>query len=214
MSATHTPPDADAPVQDTCPRCGARLRPDQDWCLSCGAAVTTEVAGARGWRTPVAIVGVVLVVAAAALVFAFAQLSTDANQVAQAPTPAPVQPPAQAAPTPAPAPPAPAAPAPSPTPAPGGAPGGAIAEWPAGTSAYTVVLFSGETRREAEAKARGFQSGGTDVGLLHSNDFSTLRAGYWVVFSGQYDTRKAAQDAAKGLQSPAPGAYARQVKPK
>jgi hypothetical protein len=51
------------------------------------------------------------------------------------------------------------------------------------------------------------------VGVLRSDDFGTLRKGYFVVFSGQYDTQSAAQRAADGLRTSAPGAYARYVAP-
>ncbi len=241
------PPPHVSATPANCPHCGAALKPDQDWCLNCGAAVTTEIAGSRGWRAPVAIAGVVLVVAAAALVFAFAQLSNDADRVARAPTPTPT---ASAVPSATPTPGASATPdgsaVPGTTPTPGadGTPGaavtplpgasptatpgdsppaipgaddgggsGGIGSWPAGKSAYTVVLFSADTRSEAESKARGYKSGGTDVGILDSDDYSSLRGGYFVVFSGQYASLKAAQTAAEGLQSAQPGAYARQVKP-
>src|SRR4051812_49650990 len=94
MTTTETPPKLD------CPRCGAPLRPDQDWCLNCGTAVTTEVAGAPGWRTPIAIVGVVLALAAIALAVGFIELSDDSERVAQAPattvTPTPTPTPAPA----------------------------------------------------------------------------------------------------------------------
>jgi hypothetical protein len=63
-------------------------------------------------------------------------------------------------------------------------------------------------------KARPFQASGHTVGILHSDDYSSLRAGYWVVFSGQYTSDSPAQAAAKAAQSAAPGAYAKQVRPK
>jgi hypothetical protein len=231
MTTTETPRRSE-PLEDpqpgTCPRCGSPLRPEQDWCLNCGAAVTTEVAGAPGWRTPIAIVGAVLLLAAIGLVFAFVRLSDNANQAASVPQPTAVAPaaPAPAAPTaappvPTPAPPAatatPAPPAATATPAPGATPApatGAVPTWPAGKTAYTVIYWSAATRPEAEAKAKAFQAGGATVGILHSNDFSSLRAGYWVVFSGQYDTQQAAQAAATAAQAKAPGAYAKQVRPK
>jgi hypothetical protein len=209
------------------------MRADQDWCLACGAAVTTEVTGARGWRTPIVIVGGVLAVAAVALIIAFVQLSDNADTPAQAPpataTPAPAtgqptpQPtPAAPATTPTPAPSGQATPAPSGTPAPSPsasttpAPStGAVADWPAGKTAYTVILWSATTRKEAETKATQLQGAGAQgVGILHSDDYSSLRSGYYVVFSGQYGTDKEAQTAAQAAQGSAPGAYAKQVKPK
>ena len=44
-----------------------------------------------------------------------------------------------------------------------------------------------------------------------SDDFSSLRKGYWVVFSGQYDSRSAAETAAEDAGS---GAYARRIVPR
>ena len=221
---------ADAPTTTTCPRCGAPLRPDQDWCLNCGTAVTTEVAGAPGWRTPVAIVAAVLLLAAAALVFAFLQISDDADRVAQAPAPTPAPTAAPVTPTATPTPPEAVTPPPEPTatpspetsPTPGttatpaptpGAPG-AVGTWPEGRDAWTVVLFSSTRRAEADDKAKEFADQGKPVGVLDSDDYTTLRGGYWVVFSGQYETQEDAQEAAEGFGATAPGAYARQVTPR
>ena len=238
MTTTPTPdaPTAEEPVATSCPRCGAVMRPDQDWCLMCGAAVTTEVSGARGWRTPIVIVGAVLAVAAIALIVAFVQLSDDADKVAQQPavTATPAAPPGQPTPEPTTAPPATsptgtpsAETTPEPTPdgggtsapsAPSATPGaqtGGFADWPAGKSAYTVILWSATSRKEAERKATELQGAGAqDLGILHSDDYSSLRAGYWVVFSGQYGSNDEAQTAAQAAQGQSPGAYAKRVKPK
>jgi septal ring-binding cell division protein DamX len=91
---------------------------------------------------------------------------------------------------------------------------GAVAEWPAGRSAWTVILESSETRAEAERRAEELAAQGTSVGLLDSDDFSSLRGGYWVVFSGQYDSRQQAEDAVAGLASAAPDAYVRRIEPR
>jgi hypothetical protein len=109
--------------------------------------------------------------------------------------------------SPAPSPPVPPATA---TPPSGGT---GIASWPSGTTAYTVVLVSAKRRAQANAKAREAKSRGIDAGVLHSNDYSSLNPGYWVVFSGQYDSADQARAkidefASKGF----PGSYPRQVK--
>lgn len=237
------------PETGACPRCGAALRPDQDWCLNCGAAVTTHVAGAPGWRTPVAIVGVVLLLAAAGLLVAFFELSDDADQVARAPTPTGT-PASLDTPTPTPTPSPTASPSPTPGPTGPSGPSGptgptnrptgptgstttpgrtptpfpttgtggtgsnaTIASWPSGKEAWTVILKSSSTRADAERRARELQSSGRSVGVLNSSDYSSLRSGYWVVFSGQYEDRAAAQSAANGFKSTVPEAYARFVKP-
>jgi hypothetical protein len=219
----------------------------------CGAAVTTTVAGARGWRTPVAIVGVVLALAAIALVIAFLEISNDADRVAQAPASTPTPVPTAVAqvtqtatpaatpsstPTPLPTPRPSATPARTPTPVPGTIPtpggspttpggtptpssgnptpttSGAIAEWPAGKSGWTVVMASTTSRADGEKRARDLQAKGQNVGLLESSKYSSLRSGFWVVFSGVYDSQSAAQKASEQAQSAAPGAYAREVKPR
>ena len=88
-----------------------------------------------------------------------------------------------------------------------------IASWPAGKTAYTVVLVSAKRRSQANAKAREAKSQGIDAGVLHSNDFSSLNPGYWVVFAGQYNSADEASShvdeyASKGF----PGGYPRQIK--
>jgi hypothetical protein len=91
--------------------------------------------------------------------------------------------------------------------------GNGIASWPAGTTAYTVVLVSATTHKQANTKAREAKSRGIDAGVLHSNDYSSLNSGYWVVFAGQYSSANEARShideyASKGFA----GGYPRQVK--
>ena len=147
---------------------------------------------------------------------ALVELSGDPQPVAQAPVATPTATPASApaddggsgapvagaTPTPA-----PTTAAPGVTPSPSATPGsaatptgpapttGSIASWPSGKSGWTAVLASTESRPEAERKARA--AGGSEIGVLKSDDFSSLRKGYWVVFSGQYDERSAAESAAE-----------------
>jgi hypothetical protein len=221
------PPPAAPDPAHFCPTCGAPVRPDQDWCLNCGAAVTTQVASAGGWRTPIMIVAAVLLIAAAALVFAFVELSGEADKVAEKPpvtgpsgttgptgiaTVAPTTGPTGVIPTPPTGVSGPTGPIDTATPVPTST-GGSVGSWPKGKTAYTVILFSETTRSSAKSKAQTVSSL-PKVGILNSSHFSTLRGGYFVVFSGQYDTLDAAQDAAKSAASQAPGAYAKQVKPK
>jgi hypothetical protein len=229
------PPPPPPPPAHVCPSCGAPAGPDQDWCLNCGAAITTQVAAAAGWRTPIAIVAAVLLIAAAALVFAFVELSGEADKaanktVAQGPTgttgPTGVTPTPSPSPTPAgptgilPTGPSgasgPSGPLDTATPKPGiptPSPGDGVGRWPDDKTAYTVILFSETSYDSAKAKARTVSSL-PDVGILNSSKFSTLRSGYYVVFSGEYDTLERAQKAADDARSQAPGAYAKQVKPK
>ena len=221
MSEVATPPPPTE--QRACPRCGSPLAADQEWCLNCGHAVGTRIAPTPRWRVPMAIVGAVLALLLAALVLALVELSGDPQPVAKAPagqaTATPSVPPEEggaAAATPTPAAAAPtttptpangqnAVPTTTPTPAPTT---GGTAEWPSGKTAWTVVVASSTSRAAAEKKAK---AAGADAGVLHSDDFSSLRKGYWVVFAGQYPDQKAAQAAA---ESRGGDAYARRVVPR
>jgi hypothetical protein len=226
---------ADPPIPATerpCPSCGASLAPDQEWCLNCGTAVGTRIAPTPRWRLPVFLVGGLLALIALALVLALVELSGDPQPVAKAPTAtatatpagapaddggAAVPPVAGATPTPAPTAVPSVTPAPTTTPEAGATPtpgattepGGDLATWPPDKSGWTAILASTEDRSEAEKKARA--AGGGEIGVLRSDDFKSLRKGYWVVFSGQFDSRSAAERAAEDAGG---GAYAREIVPR
>ena len=207
MSAVETPPPAAAATEGRrCPRCGSALTPRQEWCLECGADVGSTLAPPPSWRGPVALVAALLALAAVALVLALVELAGDAEQVSQQPvaTPAPTAVPTAVPTT---TPPAPTAQ----PPATGGAGTPDVAEWPAGREAWTVVLESSATREAAEARATELAQQGVPVGLLDSNDFGSLEPNRFVVFSGQYDSRRAADLALKGLGDQVEGAYVRHV---
>lgn len=89
-----------------------------------------------------------------------------------------------------------------------------VGTWPSGRSAFTVVLLSSPSRAGADRRARELAGAGTDVGVLDSDEFTSLRRGYFVVFSGQYDSRDDAEDALRSLSGDAPGAYVRRVTPR
>lgn len=207
-----------------CPRCGAEMTEEQEWCLHCGAAVGTRVVAARGWRTPFAVAGVILALAALAVAVAIVQLADDTDRVTQPPPaaiePSPTPPPAAtpvptATPDPALTPEATATPEATSTPDTGGAGAGEgadAAEWPAGKTGWTVVLSSDTTRSAAERKAQQFTDDGVaGVGVLRSDDFSSLKGGFWVVFAGEYDSQSAAGDALDGID--ARDAYIRRIVP-
>ena len=60
---------------------------------------------------------------------------------------------------------------------------------------------------------RRHRTPGTTVGILKSDEFSSLNAGYWVVFSGEYATKSEAEDALDSLKSSYSDAYVRKVTP-
>jgi septal ring-binding cell division protein DamX len=202
MSAVETPaPPPAEPVAEPrrCPRCGSALRADQEWCLNCGAEVGATIASPPSWRGPVLLVGGLLALALIALVLALVELAQDAEQVApQAATPAPT-----AATTPAPTPQSTTVPPATPT----------VAEWPAGTTAWTIVLESSATREAADTRAEELAGQSVAVGVLDSNDFSSLEPNRFVVFSGQYDSRRAADQARQDLSGQVEGVYVRRVVP-
>jgi septal ring-binding cell division protein DamX len=211
VTAVETPPPA--VEQRRCPRCGSELTAEQEWCLECGAGVGTTVVAPPSWRGPAAIVGLLLAIAAAALILALVELAGDAEQVSEQPPAAPQQ--AAPVPTQAPVAPAPTTAPESTTIPPAPETGGTatVAEWPTGTEGWTVVLESSSTEEAAEARAQELAGQGISVGMLNSDDFGSLEPGRYVVFSGQYDSRRAADQALTGLTSQVEGAYVRRVAP-
>jgi len=97
-----------------------------------------------------------------------------------------------------------------PPPGPGG-----LVEWPPGQTGYTVVLASlPESSGRAAAVGAGqkaSQAGLTDVGVLNSSDYSSLHPGYWVLFSGIYDTLDEARGGLDTARGTYPQAYTRQI---
>jgi len=190
----------------------------QEWCLNCGAAVGTRVVAAPGWRTPFVIAGVLVALAVIALAVAIVQLADDTDRVA-------ADQPIAAAPTPVPG---AATPAPTltpdpatlpeasglqtPTPSTGGSGASGDAEWPGGSTGWTVVLASDTSESDARDKADGFAADGiAGVGVLDSDDFSSLTGGFWVVFAGRFDNQSEAGDALDGID--AKDAYIRRIVP-
>jgi hypothetical protein len=88
--------------------------------------------------------------------------------------------------------------------------------WPAGKDGYSIFLKSvptSEGRSQADAAADRARSNGlTQVGVLNSSDFSSLNAGYWVTFTGIYDTESQADSGLGNARSKGfPTAYVRRV---
>jgi hypothetical protein len=227
------------PKPALCPRCGAPPGPDQEYCLECGYRLQ-PAPGVFGrlssawqhrlgwypgdWVWPV-LLGFLVAVAGATAAIVLADAGAENSPIvatqggpAHAPTTAP--PTATVAlpsvPTATSGPPAtPSAPPPATTTAPRP---GVLTAWPAGRqSGYTVVLESipagGSGRALAVARARSASTAGLAlVGVLDSRRFSSLHPGYYVVFSGIYDSnaqadRARATASAKGFQA----AYVRQI---
>jgi hypothetical protein len=73
-----------------------------------------------------------------------------------------------------------------------------------------------EGRSQADAAADRARSNGlTQVGVLDSSDYSSLNSGYWVTFSGIYDTQQQAESGLSRARSNGfPTAYTRAVRPR
>jgi hypothetical protein len=84
-------------------------------------------------------------------------------------------------------------------------------DWPAGTSAYTVelqTLASSTTQVSAVevAKSSASAKGAKSVGALNSDEFSSLPAGSYIVYSGTYQKKAEARKALAHLKHNFPAA--------
>jgi hypothetical protein len=89
-------------------------------------------------------------------------------------------------------------------------------DWPAGKDGWTVELQalpkgSTQAAQVAQAKQQAQSKGATAVGALDSDEFSSLGAGQYVVYSGVFDSQKQAQAALGKLKSDFPDAKVVQV---
>ena len=84
-------------------------------------------------------------------------------------------------------------------------------DWPSGTTGYTVQLQTlaqtGTTVSAVEAaKTAASAKGAKAVGALKSEEFSSLTAGDYVIYSGDYHGKAEAEKALAGLKKSFPGA--------
>lgn len=235
--AAAPPPQSGVDFGGTCPRCGTPYEPYQEYCLECGLRLPV----ARGvvaylsqrwqrrvpwypgdWIWPVLLGLVIAALGAAGAILATQDDDSSATRTRVATTDAtsgdtgftdtePTGTGTGAEPPPADTSTEPVEPAPPPPPT---GPGGLV-EWPPGQTGYTVVLASlpeSAGRGPAvRAGQRAAQQGLTDVGVLNSSEFSSLHPGYWVVFSGIYDTLDEARSGLDTARAGFPQAYTRQI---
>ena len=212
-----------------CPRCGTATEPLQEYCLECGLRLRTPglvPALSEGWRRrlpwypgdwiwpSLAALAIAIIAASAAIVWTrdaqSAASETLVGDTTQLPTTV-----ATIQPTTAPA--APTVPTTKTRTRTSARPGSRrLIEWPQGRSGWTLVLASYPTsakRATALAKARqALGAGLPQVGVLDSSRYASLHPGYFVVFSGIYNSLSAAQDAASRAAGAGYGnAYARRV---
>jgi hypothetical protein len=211
-----------------CPRCGSAYEPGQEYCLECGARLpeTERVVTALSsrwrdrpwypgdWVWPV-LVGLLIAGLATAVAIAVRDAGGQGTTVVATQPSVTVAPP----PPPEPLPPEPtttAATQPQPAPRPPPPPRNEIISWPDGTGGFTVVLESIPTsagRALANRKARAaLKAGLEDVGVLNSSRYASLHPGYFVVFSGIFDSMADAQGTLEAAQGNGyAAAYARQI---
>jgi hypothetical protein len=213
-------------IDATCPHCGAARAPDQAFCVECGYAlpnVRGRIASLRrrwvrrvGWYPGDWVWSSLLALAVAALAAAGAVAVAQHRHPAgphvitalgNVPVQQPVAAPAKAAGT------LPTPPEPTATPS-KHAKGNQT--WPAGKSGWTIVLVSypkttgRPTAQQTADKAA--RAGLGEVGVLDSSGYPSLQPGYFVVFSGIYDTQAQANTAVTGAHQAGFGAaYSRQI---
>jgi hypothetical protein len=229
-SIASTPPPVGAP--ETCRRCGAPLAEDQRYCLECGErripissvllggpptvsdapasqppsppSLPSPPGGARadeGNRgnavTVIAGVGVLLLAMGVGVLIGRSGGSKSSGAAA-APQVITVS----------------SAPASGAAGASGASAGEAStfsSDWPAGKSGYTVQLqtlpsSSAKTSEVEAAKTAAVAKGAKGVGALKSEEFSSLTAGNYVIYSGVYGKRAEAQKALPALNKSFPSA--------
>ncbi len=224
------------PPELRCPRCTAPVESTQEYCLECGLRLPHERPGAverasaglaerqpwtSGWLVP-ALLGLVIAVLGTGAAIAISDegaepaaipTATGGNRTVTEQTqptltaPEPPPPATTATTTSA----ATTAPAPTTTAPP------ASTAWPADRRGWTIVLVSlpqSAGRALATERATDARRGGLpDVGVLNSSRFASLHPGYFVVFSGVYDSQAEATSSLPRARSAFPLAYAREIVP-
>lgn len=228
------PAPPSAPVDDggECPRCGTPYEPLQEYCLECGLRLPVQRGVipvlATAWRRRFRrypgdwiwpVLGLLIIAALAAAVGILATNGGGSAAETRAETQAsvplstgtlPTTPtesstlPTESVPTTAPEQPPPPPP-----------PSNALTEWPAGQDGWTIVLLSlpqsGGRTAAVDAAHKALSAGLTDVGIINSSEFSSLHAGYFVVFSGIYNSEADARAGLDTAQGTYPQSYVRQI---
>jgi len=92
-----------------------------------------------------------------------------------------------------------------------------LAVWPRGRSGWTIVLVStpkARGRDEAVAVAQQARTHGlTHVGVLDSSQFASLQPGYWMTFSGRYQSEADATGSLRLARAAVKGARVQRVEP-
>lgn len=228
------PPPAPGDEGGECPRCGTPYEPFQEYCLECGLRLPVQrgiiPVLATAWRRRFSrypgdwiwpVLALLIIAALAAAVGILATTRTDESATktraeTQATVPFGTVPSTSSVPTETetstlPTESIPTAPEQPPPPP----PSNQLAQWPAGQDGWTIVLSSipqSAGRANAVNEARQALSAGlTDVGVIDSSQFSSLHSGYFVVFSGIFNSEREARAALDTAQGTYPQSYVREI---
>src|SRR4051794_1905716 len=212
------------------------MAPDQEWCLACGGAAGTEVVEAEGWGVPLYLGGGLVALAVIGVILAIVALSNQKEEATPTATPTPS---AVASIPPATVTPLPSTPTPGVTPLPTTDPGtspvptatptdtatpeptetstpdsgsGTFPGWTGSDGDYTIIIESATSQSGAEKVAQEAQDAGLTVGILNSDEFSSLNGGYQVVFTGDYSSKSDAVADLDGVRDNYHDAYVKQIK--
>jgi hypothetical protein len=151
--------------------------------VECGAA-RTLIHRPPDWRIPLALVVTVAALVLAAFAIALVNLSTEAHQTTVTETVTQTAPAAAGSARPR-----------------GRARTPAVGGWPAGLPGWTVVLYASPSQAAARASAAQAVGAGIKAGVLDSSQHPSLPPGQWIVFTGRYPTRDAAEAEAQLLNA-------------
>ena len=229
------PPPVGAEGGD-CPRCGTPYEPYQEYCLECGLRLPVT-AGlipvlATAWRRRVPwypgdwvwpVIGALIIASLGAALAILANQDNGSSATktrAETGTSVPAgtatgptsPPPLDTGTSTLPTAPEPTTVEPPPPPPP---PSNQLVEWPPGQNGWTIVLSSvpqsgGRAAAASEAR-KALNAGLSDVGVINSSEFSSLHSGYFVVFSGIYNSQTEARSNLGTARGTYPQAYARQI---
>ena len=101
---------------------------------------------------------------------------------------------------------------PSPTETATADPNSTFGGWTGSDGDYTIIIESADSLADAEKVAQQAQDAGLTVGILNSDDYSSLNGGYQVVFSGTYASKSDAEADLDSVQDEFSDAYVRQIK--
>ena len=241
MGLPPEPPDEQPPPSPPigaeggeCPRCGTPYEPFQEYCLECGLRLPVTrglvPALATAWRRRVPwypgdwiwpVLGALIVAALAAAIAILVTTDDNGTTTSAATEPVPTvstvgPPPAETDTSTQPTTTEPTTTEPTTEePPPPPPPAQELIEWPQGQNGWTIVLASipqsagraGATSEGREALAAGL----TDVGVIDSSEYSSLHPGYFVVFSGIFNSQSEASGALDSAKTSYPQAYTRQI---